>query len=180
MYWSSLPCLVQLTNWLHVSDYHKFLVHWQMIVWKLIVHHEKLNISATETSCKMASTLSKMFFCFFFFFFFFFFWPNSSKFCTFRAVRFGSNFVNMWFKYVSKYCMERLQTSSVKICNGNKEVGVVMANSLQKLIFHRAFYVTVTDPDIGSPKYLHTLVLPTCCWNLNKIVWWGNDQMYKS
>ena len=34
---------------------------------------------------------------------------------------------------------------------------VLMANFLQKLIFHRTFYVTITDADIESIKFLPKL-----------------------
>ena len=51
--------------------------------------------AAKKKPCKMASILfQKWFFKNFFF-------SKTSKFCTFRTIRFGSNFASLWSKYVT-------------------------------------------------------------------------------
>ena len=52
-HWSSLPCLVQFSTWLHVLECRNF---WNTLDDSLWIKHQII-VSVTETSFKMASTL---------------------------------------------------------------------------------------------------------------------------
>ena len=121
-----------------------------MVVWKLIVYHQ-INVSATETSFKMdVNALSKMGLKKSIVL------SKSSKFCTFRTIRFCSNFASMWFKYVSNNVWRGFYTAPVSAFTTVARK-VLMANLLPKWFSDWAFNVTITDADIWSQKSLHTL-----------------------
>ena len=81
---------------------------------------------------------------------------KSSKMCIFLTIRLCSSLNSMCFKYLSKWCMERLKTSNVSISNGNIKFRVgksIFAVSLPL----KLFLATVANTYIGSLKSLHTL-----------------------
>ena len=74
-----------------------------------------------------------------------------SKLCTFGTIQFDSNFPSIWIKYLSNNVRRNLRllvsafaTVARKNFNGKYTAKIDFS--------HRAFYVTVTDADIGSRK----------------------------
>ena len=125
---------------------------------------------------KWGKRLSKMvlfffliFFIFIYFILFFFFVKKSSKFCIFRTIRFGSNFANMWSKYVSKNVWRDLRLPvSVFVTVARKSINGRFIVNIDFPIGHN---VTITDADIGSLNLsMHYLISiwTQCWWNLNK------------
>ena len=91
---------------------------------------------------------------------FFFFCQKNSKFCTFWTIRFSSNFVTMWSKYVSNNVWK---TSDLRCQHLQKwyekiQILILFSNLMEKSWFsNRIFYVIITNADIESLKSLHTL-----------------------
>ena len=106
------------------------------------------------------------------------FLSKSSKFCIFLTIRFGSNFTSMWTKHVSNNVgrdIIRLPMLTFGGTEGKRRL--LTLNLLQKFIFSDGkFYftmVTITNADIGSVNFLHTLFdkyLDHTLVKLNKIV----------
>ena len=132
-----------------------FLEHWKIVVWKLILYHET---SATETSCKMASTL-----CHKWFKKILRFLSKSSKYCTYWTIQSASNCARMVSKYVSK----RLETAFAKV-----SWIILMANLLQRNNFSIWHFMlpllTLTLEVLSLSMHLWT----TCRLKLNKIVFY--------
>ena len=90
-----MSCLVQVLTWLPWLQVRSavFLKHWK-IVFKLICYLLASNncFSHRNVFQNGVKTLTKCLTIFL---------SKSSRFCTFRAIRFSSNFTSMWFKYLS-------------------------------------------------------------------------------
>ena len=83
--------------------------------------------------------------------------PKSSKFRVVWTVRFRSNSTSLWFKYLSNNVWRdfRLPMSALATVAGKSYNGKFTAKI--DFPFVRAFYIAITDADIGSLNSLHTL-----------------------
>ena len=81
---------------------------------------------------------------------------KNSEFHTFQTIRFGSNFANMWSKYISKNVWRdfRLLVSAAATVVRKSFNGEFIATNW---FSNQAFYVAIADTNSGSQKSLHAL-----------------------
>ena len=76
-------------------------------------------------------------------------------FCIFPIVQFSSNFAIMWSKYVSNNVWRELRLLLSEFATVARKS--FMLNLLQNCFSNRTFCDTISDPDIRSLNFLHTL-----------------------
>ena len=140
------------------------LEHWKMAVFKLKVWHQTI-ISATETSSKMATTLLQKWFQKWVF-------VKTSKFCIFQSIRFCSNFISLFSKYLSNNVWRyfRLPMSAIAIVAWKSFSCKFSAKTKFPIWDFMLPLLMLTLEVLSLSMHYFIRIWTTCWWNLNKII----------